>query len=255
VASPHRGTLWAVLITGPVLSLVAFVLAYFLDPLNFGSGEPPAAVPAALLSVVVLLITNGVASFQQVERAAAGSERVFQAVQTYLHVTKVGTPRKGWEYVMSRLPALELVQNTSFNLAEEEERSSERLYGSDAYKLGPRKIGEATKNGLRWKDIGDGSATDRLREISKAVGAGRNPTNYEFRKIGHREPQLSFCLLTFHDGTREVLFNWDYRAAGQEPTVLLSRDHDIVNMFAVQFDHLWMRASPDHDRSATRSTS
>ena len=39
-----------------ILSLIAFILTYFLDPLKYTSQSPLAAIPAFLLSIVILII-------------------------------------------------------------------------------------------------------------------------------------------------------------------------------------------------------
>lgn len=247
--------LWAVLLTGPILAVLVFVMTYFFDPLNLGEQTTLAALPAFLFSVVILLIIQSVTTYQEVDRLAAESDRLHEAVQSVLHVTKVGTPKTAWEYIMSRLPAVERVVNTSLNIPEEYDRISESLYEHDSYLRSPPEIADAVRRGLRWKDIGDPAALPRLRAVAASAAHGKHADRYEYRVIVHDEPQVTFTILTFSDGSREVLFNWDMRAAGQEPTVLLARDHDIVNMFAVQFDHLWRIAATDHDKMATRSTS
>jgi hypothetical protein len=83
---------------------------------------------------------------------------------------------------------------------------------------------------------------------------GKQP-KYKYRVISHNEPQINFfILLEYFEGSKEVLFN-DFRGMGQDPIVLISRDNHIVEMFAIQFNLLWRRASEDHDSQATRSTS
>jgi hypothetical protein len=55
--------------------------------------------------------------------------------------------------------------------------------------------------------------------------------------------------LEYSDGSREVLFNWDFRGLGQDPIVLLSSDDKIIEMFNIHFNNLWRRASVDQDAS------
>lgn len=66
---------------------------------------------------------------------------------------------------------------------------------------------------------------------------------------------MNFILLEYRDGAKEVLFNWDFRSAGQDPTVLISRDRQIVEMFAIHYTMLWRRATEDHDNQLIKSTS
>jgi hypothetical protein len=255
--SPRGRSQWVALLAGPVLALIAFVVAYYVDPLDFGGHSALASLPAFLLAVVVLMIAQNLASLQEIERAATFSDRIYEAVRDYLHVTKVGSPETAFDYVLGRMPILEEVRNTTLNLPDELERSDEKLYETDTYLDAARRIAEWTAKGLRWKDIGDVRAAARLRATHDLAvrTAGRRRSGYQFRLLGRNEPQINFILLSYPDGVTEVLFNWDFRSLGEDPTVLLSRDRDVVQMFAVQFEHLWRYSSPDHDSTAVRSTS
>lgn len=245
---------WVAVVVGPIASLVAFFGWYLFDPVR--SEDPSvalAAVPALSLAVLVLFLTFTVESHVDSSRSADASDRIYQAVKDYLHVTKVGTTQHAWRYIMEHLAELEEVQNTSFNLAEDLERPEERLYAASIYRQSPKRVSTAVARGLRWKDVGDQLAIDRFRTFENTTSAQAGGT-YEYRLLSGLDPQLNFTLLTYPDQSKEVLFNWDYRSIGREPTVLLSRDPDIVSMFEVQFGQLWRRAVRDHDSSATRST-
>jgi hypothetical protein len=237
---------WIGLVAGPIAALASFLLAYFLDPLNFGGSGALAAVPATLLAIVVLLIGQNVAAYRELERAANQSREIYEAVKDYLHVTKVGSPERAMRYVTSRLPILQEVRNTSFNIRGQTDRANDMFYETDLYADFREAIAEWSCKGVRWKDIGDGLAAERFRAI-RAAAEGKGRSRYQYRLVLQNEPQLNFVLLSYPDGTAEVLFNWDFRNFGQDPVVLLSRDRDIVEMFTVQFEHLWMRASRDHD--------
>lgn len=254
---PSSRSQWIGLLAGPVLALVSFVAVYYVNPLNFHGREPLAAIPAFLLAIVVLLISHNLAAFREIERASAYSDRIYEAVKDYLHVTKVGSPEAAVDYVLTRLPIVQEVRNTTFSLPEEIERADEKLYATATYQEVGRRVADWTSQGHRWKDIGDSLATERLRSIRELAMrmAGKRKTSYQFRLLAHTEPQINFILLTYPDGSSEVLFNWDFRNIGQDPTVLLSRDRDIVEMFAVQFEHLWRVASLDHDTTAVKSSS
>src|ERR1700736_4695223 len=104
---------WVPLVVGPLLSLVSFVLAYFVDPLNFGSRKPLAAIPAFLLAIVVLLISHNLAAIKELQETSLHSDRIYDAVKDYLHVTKVGSPEAAITYVVGRLPILQEVRNTT----------------------------------------------------------------------------------------------------------------------------------------------
>jgi len=251
----RRKSNWIILIISPMFSLVAFVLTYFLNPLQYSTQSALAAIPAFLLSVIILIISHIIAVFREVEKVSNDSDRIHEAVKNYLHVTKIGTPKKAWEYIIHRLPVLDYVQNTSFNFEDEKEQSDERLYDAVTYQQSTTKIALQIEQGLTWKDIGDSTAIDRFRRIESCIKESKNLGRYMFRLIRQTEPQIGFVLLTYKDGTTEVLFNWDFRDIPQDPVVLLSRDHEIFNMFAAQFKGLWRIAVQDYDSKATRSTS
>ena len=213
-----------------------------------------AAIPAFLLSIIILIIGQIITIHNEVERVSIDSERIYETVKNYLQVTKMGTPQSAWGYIIERLPILEYVQNTSFNFGDEIEESNDRLYANDKYQQSLKVIAKYINKGLKWNDIGDDSAIERFRQVanltSKSV-KGR----YSYKLIAQSEPQIGFVLLTYKDGTMEVLFNWDFRDIPQDPTVLLSRDSEIFTMFAAQYKGLWRVAVNDYDSNATRSTS
>jgi len=243
-----------ILIVSPILSLISFILTYYLDPLNYGNNISLAAIPAFLLSIIILIIGQIITIHNEVERVSIDSERIYETVKNYLQVTKMGTPQSAWGYIIERLPILEYVQNTSFNFGDEIEESNDRLYANDKYQQSLKVIAKYINKGLKWNDIGDDSAIERFRQVanltSKSV-KGR----YSYKLIAQSEPQIGFVLLTYKDGTMEVLFNWDFRDIPQDPTVLLSRDSEIFTMFAAQYKGLWRVAVNDYDSNATRSTS
>jgi len=243
------------LIFNLILSVIVFVVTYFIDPLKYDSSQSSlAAVPAFLLSVIVLIIGQTINTYNEVEKVSEDSTLICETVKNYLHVIKIGTPKYAWEYIINRLSVIEYVQNTSFNLENETARSNERLYDSDNYKLSFSKIAKHVSKGLIWKDIGDETALGRFKEINSYIN-DRCKGNYQYRLIPSSAPQIGFIILTYKDGTTEVLFNWDFREIPQDPVVLLSRDQEIINMFAAQFNGLWNMSVEDYDSKATKSTS
>jgi hypothetical protein len=246
---------WIFLIISPILSLIAFVLTYFLNPLQYTNQSSLAAIPAFLLSVIILIIGHIIAVFQEVNKVSYDSDRIYEAVKNYLHITKIGTPKKAWEYIIHRLPVLEYVQNTSFNFDDSQtEQSNERLYYSPIYTQSLAKIAGEIKKGLSWKDVGDSTSTERFRQLQRDVENDICQGRYEYRLVERTVPQINFILLTYKDGTTEVLFNWDFRDVPQDPVVLLSRNREIFNMFATQHKGLWRAAVIDYDNIATKST-
>lgn len=242
------------MIFNSILTVATFVITYYIDPLKYTSQSALAAIPAFLLSIIVLIIGQNITTHNEVEQVSENSERICETVKNYLHVTKIGTPKYAWEYIIHRLPALDYVQNTSFNFEDESAETNERLYDGDSYQQSYGKIAKYVNQGLTWKDIGDGSAFERFRKISDQVSE-RHKGRYQYKFISQSEPQIGFVILTYKDGTTEVLFNWDFREIPQDPVVLLSRDPEILNMFAAQYKGLWRVAVEDYDSKAIKSTS
>lgn len=253
----NRSTRLLLFFVGPVLSLIAFVVTFYLDPLRFGSQEPLAALPAFLLSVLILIINHQFTTTNEMQKNSEVSDKIIDAIKDYMHVTSLGSPRKAQEYINGRLPSLREVQNTSFNLEFESERANEKYYNTETFEALGRLINHHCRKSLIWKDIGDQYSVTRFRTLDQSItkSARGGQHSYSYRVIQHREPQINFVLLEYADGSREVLFNWDFRGTGQDPTVLLSREQQIVRMFAEQFAHLWRGASVDHDSETTKSVS
>lgn len=245
---------WLPIIGGPILSFVAFIAMWRFDPMSLSQMS---GIPAFFLSMVVLMISQWFVTVRQMQKTAENSDKLHDAIKNYLHVTPVGSPEEALRYIQGRLPAIREVMNTSFNIEEESERSDEKLYQTHVYDDLSKEIAAHCSSRLIWKDIGDSLALNRFRKTKEqCIDATKGkPLKYKYRVISHNEPQINFILLEYTEGSKEVLFNWDFRGFGQDPTVLISRDNHIVEMFTIQFNLLWRRASEDHDNQATRSTS
>jgi hypothetical protein len=240
---------------GPILSIVSFILTYYLDPLNFGKQQPLASIPAFLISVVILLIAQNIEMSREIRNANKYSDRIYEAVKDYLHVTTLGSPESAMEYVIKRLPVLREVKNTSFNLHDEHERADEKFYETETYSSAMGQIALYSTRKTIWKDVGDSLSVNRFRLINEnasRIAKGRK-FNYKYKLMSGNEPQLNFIILEYQDGKKEVLFNWDFRGIGQDPIVLISREYKIIEMFSIHYAHLWKRGSIDHDRIDTKS--
>ena len=242
---------WLPIVGGPIAALILFAIGYGLDPFSLKEEK---GVAAFFGSILGLLIGQWWATVVEVQKGTANSEKIYAAIKDYLHVTPVGSPEEALRYIADRIPALREVQNTRLNVPDEVERSNEKLYESDIFERLIREIPWYCKRDLIWKDIGDSQALRLFRKL-RGEAAGEKPSKYKYRLLSHVEPQMNFILLEYRDGAKEVLFNWDFRSAGQDPTVLISRDRQIVEMFAIHFTMLWRRAAEDHDNQLTRSTS
>lgn len=246
--------IWLPIVAGPAVALIAFVIGYWIDPLGLKEAK---GVAAFFLSMLLLMIAQWLVTVTEIQKAAIYSDRLYDAIKNYLHVTTVGSPEEALRYIYGRLPALREVQNTRLNISEEVERSEEKLYESSAFEDLLVEIPVYCRKDLIWKDIGDSHALAGFRQLhGRCAGIpSTNSTRYKYKLLSHVEPQINFILLEYRDGAKEVLFNWDFRSAGQDPTVLISRDQHMVEMFTIQFTMLWRRAVEDHDNQATKSTS
>lgn len=245
---------WLPIITGPIVALIAFTLAYWIDPLSIR--ETKGAV-ALFVSILILMISQWLVTVTEMQKAAKYSDRLYEAIKSYLHVTSVGSPENALRYINERMPILREVQNTRLNLSEEDERLEEKLYTSDAFESLQKNISLFCKKDLIWKDIGCSKALPGFRELHCRCLSNKSAkgSRYKYRLLTHAEPQINFILLEYKGGEKEVLFNWDFRGVGQDPTVLVSRDQHIVEMFSIQFSMLWRSTVEDHDNQATKSTS
>lgn len=245
---------WLPIVAGPSIALIAFVVGYWIDPLSLKEAK---GVAAFFFSVLVLMIGQWLVTVTEIQKTAVYSDRLYDAIKNYLHVTTVGSPEEALRYILGRLPVLREVQNTRLNIAEEAERSNEKLYESSVFEGLLAEIPLHCKKDLIWKDLGDSGALAVFRQLyGQCVGIPpTKKSRYKYKLLSHIEPQINFILLEYRNGEKEVLFNWDFRSAGQDPTVLISRDQHIVEMFTIQFNMLWRRATDDHDNQATKSTS
>ena len=67
---------WISLIISPILSIVSFVLTYYLDPLKYSSQSAMAAIPAFLLSIIILIIGQIISTHTEVEKVSNDSEQI-----------------------------------------------------------------------------------------------------------------------------------------------------------------------------------
>ncbi|WP_419856069.1 hypothetical protein [Candidatus Poriferisodalis sp.] len=239
-------------------SLALLMVGLLTDFFGIAEDKLYSVVLTSLTAIFVLLVGHTISSRVQLAAATGLSDRLSEAIKNYLHVTRVGSATQALEYITSRLPSLSEVRGTMLNYEGEGETADDRLYDSPQYADFESAIAPATARGLRWRDIGDPDTAKRLRRIlttADAQAGKRHGHKYRYRVIKSDLPQMNFSILTFENGDVELLFNWDYRDIGQDPKVLLSRDEVIVKLFSMHFELLWRKASPDHDISATSSTS
>jgi len=247
---------WITVLATPTLAMIAFVVTFWFDPLKYNQ-QPLASIPAFLLSVVILLVGQAITISLESHHTSEFSDRIYDAIKDYLHVTPIGSPEEALRYINSRIPSLREVKNTSLNTEDELERSTEKYYGTQSYLKMIELISYHCNRDLIWKDVGDILAVERLREIRRSCSrfTKERRDGYRFKILSNLQPQINFIILEYLDGVTEVLFNWDFRGNGQDPRVLISRDRSIVEMFAIQYAMLWKAGTEDHDSQATKSNS
>ena len=74
---------WISLIISPILSIVSFVLTYYLDPLKYSSQSAMAAIPAFLLSIIILIIGQIISTHTEVEKVSNDSEQICETVKNW----------------------------------------------------------------------------------------------------------------------------------------------------------------------------
>ena len=87
---------YIILFASPILSLVAFIITYYIDPLDYSENSSLAAIPAFLLSIIILIIGQIITIHNEVNHVSIDSERIYETVKNYLNVNKVGTPQSAW---------------------------------------------------------------------------------------------------------------------------------------------------------------
>ena len=235
---------------GPLLSLISFVVVYYYDPFKLSAKQDLASIPAFLLSVVILLISQTIDMSIENHKGNKNYGNIYDAVKTHLKVITMGAPDIAFNYVINNLKNLKEVRNTSLNYKDEIEKTNEQLYETKIYNSSIYEISTFAKENI-WKDIGDKYAIERFLSIEETC----KNKKYKFKLLPGDIPQINFIILIYKNGKKEVLFNWDFTGTGQEPTVLLSRDELLINMFAIHYELLWNMSSEYHDSIATKSTS
>lgn len=65
---------YLILITSPILSLLAFIITYYIDPLNYGNKASLSAIPAFLLSIIILVIGQIISIHNEVEQKSTSKQ-------------------------------------------------------------------------------------------------------------------------------------------------------------------------------------
>lgn len=258
----------AISILDIILSIVSFVLITLLDPIKISETQSLSSIPAFFVSLIIILIGNTINNVIETHNSNSKYDKIqyeveehhkamSDTVKNHMDVIPIGTPQVALSYVFENIKDISDIGNTSFTLEDEADVADINLYNTRTYDTISNRIANFVNKGGIWRDIGDGYAKKRFSSFESNLQKlfPQKIENYKYKLLLQTVSQINFILLNYKDGRKEILFNWDFKSAGQTPIVLLSRDQQIVNMFASHFEYLWRAASIDHDSIATKSTS
>lgn len=258
----------AISISEIILSIVSFVLITLFDPVKISETQSLSSIPAFFVSLIILLIGNTINNVLETHRSNDNYEKIYDEVEehhkaisdtvkNHMDVIPIGSPQVALSYIFDNMQDINDIGNTSFTLEDEVDVVDIQLYNTNVYNQISSEIANFVNNGGFWRDIGDEYAKKRFNFFEKNINTQypQKVSNYKYKLILQTPSQINFIILNYKDGKKEVLFNWDFKSAGQNPIVLLSRDSHIVSMFSSHFEYLWRFASIDHDSVATKSTS
>lgn len=234
-----KGSAIAVYAVGLFISLLSFVVLLKTDPFGLAKISQNPELPAFFFSIVILLLSDRVSAMMQFAENKEISNDIAEMIKSAHSVIAFRTPRDAIQYVNNRMSALLAVESVSLNLEEEFSTTDDYLYRSEEYEKYLVLIAKSVSSGLIWKDIGDKYAEKKFTTTRSMIDSTKSKGSFQTRTLTATGPQITFLILGYRDGTKEVLFNWDYRSPGNEPSVLLSRDSFIVKMFSTHFADLW----------------
>ena len=229
----------AVYAAGLSISIISFVALLKTDPFGLSDLSQNPELPAFFFSVAILLLSDRISAMMQFAENRELSEDIAEMVKSAHSVTSFRTPRDAIQYVNNRMGSLLSVESVSLNMEDEFSTTDDYLYRSEVYQNYLNLIAKNVSDGLIWKDIGDTYAEKKFSITRDQIIPEKTKGSFQTRIVGGSDPQITFLILGYRDGTKEVLFNWDYRSPGSEPAVLLSQDSLIVKMFSTHFANLW----------------
>lgn len=201
---------------------------------------------AFLLALVTYLYDQDKRFSKRLKKTDENSNQMANDVKKHLQVIQIKKTAKTWdEYVIKRLDQIKSIKNTSFNLPEDHADADDKFNESEELQNAPELVKRAIENGLKWRDIGDDLAIDRFRKWRTICSniAEQSTGRYEYSILNAAVPYPNFMIITYKDDFEEVLFNWDHRKS-LNPTVLASREEELVRFYNAQFS-LLLDASSD----------
>lgn len=236
---------------GPAVGFISFRFLSYYSPYSVGSSE--SIVFSLVVSIFFLVLAHMYFMWLQYNNHVEQTEKIENIIKNSIHLIPVGSVTKAFEYINSRLPSIIEVQNTSFTTPESKDRANYKFYKTDIFESVDENISKYAANGLFWRDIGDNKdALQQMQDRYDRSVAINEKHKYDYRKIKNKVPKMNFIILKYNNGDEEILFNWDLRDKSGEPTVYISRDMEIVQMFETHYTDLWQFAVDPHDNKDTK---
>ena len=231
---------------GPAIGFVSFIFLSYYSPYPVGSSE--SIVFSLVVSIFFLVLAHMYFMWHQYNNHVEQTEKIENIIKNSIHITPVGSVTKAFEYINSRLPSIIEVQNTSFTTPSSKDNANDKFYKTDIFDKVHKDIPKYTAKGLIWKDIGDNKdAINKMEERLYTSNSFNKNHKYSFKKFKNKIPKMNFILIKYRNNDEEILFNWDLRSKNGDPTVYISRDKEIINMFSIHYHDLWEFADVSHD--------
>ena len=231
---------------GPVISFISFIFLSYYSPYPIGSSE--SIVFSLVVSIFFLVISHMYFMWLQYNDHLKQTEKIENIIKNSIHITPVGSVTEAFEYIDSRLDSIIEVRNTSFTTPPSKDNANDKFYKTDIFDKVHKNIPKYASKGLLWKDIGDNKdAINKMEERFYTSNSFNKNHKYSFKKFKNKIPKMNFILIKYRNNDEEILFNWDLRSKNGDPTVYVSRDKEIINMFSIHYYDLWEFADIPHD--------
>ncbi|QIL45602.1 hypothetical protein G7081_00125 [Vagococcus coleopterorum] len=234
-------------IVGVLLAILSIILSFIPAFTNY-------VLTVFLLSVFALFHDQYSKTQTILKNTEETSNQVSLDVKNHLRVIRLDTPGKTFnDYIIKRLDIISEIRNTSFNVSADDRDANIYFNKTDTLKVAPEFVKSNIDNGLIWHDVGDKYAKKRFKtwhdyfypeeQVTSSMG------EYKSKLINPRVPYPNFLIITYKDARQEVLFNWDLRLNGTQPSVLVSNEDDLIQFYSAQFNLLYNNATDDADNS------
>lgn len=232
--------------SGPILAFISFIFLSYYSLYPIGSSE--SIVFSLGVSIFVLVISHMCFMWLQYNNHVKQTEKIEYIIKNSIHITPVGSVTEAFEYIDSRLDSLIEVRNTSFTTPSSKDNANDKLYKTDTFDKIHKNIPTYASRGLLWKDIGDNKdAINKMEERLYTSNSYNKNHKYSFKKLKNKIPKMNFIIIKYKNNDEEILFNWDLRSKNGDPTVYVSRDKEVINMFSIHYYDLWEFADISHD--------